>query len=366
MQAPRLFACLAVLLLLSCSDPEPIKVGFIGGLSGRVADLGLAGRNGAMLAVEERNQAGGINGRKVELLLADDKQSPKIARQQVQQLIEQGVVAIIGPMTSAMATATVDLVNDQKITMLSPTVTTESLTGLDDFFLRICSDSAQYSATMARFLRHKRGVKKIAVVYDLGNQTFTASWLSGFKKEFEALAGEVVLVKSYRSGPEVRFSELATEITSSAIDAVLSISAAMDTAMFSQQLRKLGFTKPIAATAWSATEKLIEMGGKAVEGMIVAQFFDRQNQRPAYLKFRDNYRQRFIEEPGFVSVAAYDATRVILEALIKAPGQRPKQTILEIGKFQGIQQPFHIDQYGDASRPTYITLVKEGQFIVLE
>ncbi len=362
----KLIVYLCCLLLFSCSDPEPIKIGFIGGLSGRVADLGLAGRNGATLAVEEINQAGGINGRKVELLLADDQQNEAIARQNISQLIEQGAVALIGPMTSAMATAVLPLVNEHKMTMLSPTVTTESLTGKDDFFLRICSDTSTYSARMARYLGQQRGINKVAVIYDLANKTYTEDWFRGFKQEFEALGGEIVFQKAYHSGPDVRFSEFAQAILTHSVDAVLSISAAMDTAMLSQQLRKRDFTKTIAAPAWSATEKLIEMGGKAVEGLIVSQFFDRQSQAPAYLQFRQKYQQRFIEEPGFVSVAAYDATGVILTALLKEPEQAIKETIIEIGQFHGIQQTFHIDRYGDAIRPTFITQVRDGQFMALE
>lgn len=96
---------LSIAVLLGCEPPEPIRIGFVGGTSGRVADLGIAGRDAVLLAVELRNQSGGVAGRKVKLLIKDDQQSPEVARRAVRDLIEQGVVAIVGPMTSAMAIA---------------------------------------------------------------------------------------------------------------------------------------------------------------------------------------------------------------------------------------------------------------------
>jgi len=94
-----------MLLVAGCSAKEPVKIGFIGGMSGRVADLGVAGRNGAVLAIEQKNAAGGINGRKLELLVRDDEQKPEVAGKVVAELLAQKVELIIGPMTSSMAFA---------------------------------------------------------------------------------------------------------------------------------------------------------------------------------------------------------------------------------------------------------------------
>lgn len=66
-------------LLAGCSPPKPLRIGFLGGLSGRAADLGVSGRNGVTIAIELRNQAGGIKGRMVKLLAEDDQQDAKVA-----------------------------------------------------------------------------------------------------------------------------------------------------------------------------------------------------------------------------------------------------------------------------------------------
>ena len=129
-----LFCIAAPFFITTCAPDKPILLGFVGGLSGRVADLGISGRNGATLAVENINSTGGVNGRKVKLVVMDDKQDGEVAKQVVKELIDQGVAAIIGHMTSSMSMQTVPIVNEKKVIMMSPTTTTTYLSGKDDYF----------------------------------------------------------------------------------------------------------------------------------------------------------------------------------------------------------------------------------------
>ena len=103
-------ACLATLLLIACGPQEPIRIGFIGELTGNSADLGEAGRNGAMLAIEQANQSGGINGRPIELLARDTGSTPATAINSAKELLDARVVAVIGTMTSGMTSSAVSKV----------------------------------------------------------------------------------------------------------------------------------------------------------------------------------------------------------------------------------------------------------------
>ena len=118
-----------VLLLVSCKNNEPVKIGFVAGLSGRNGDLGTAGRDGALLAVDAINAAGGVNGRKIELVIKDDKSDPEQGKLVVGELVKVGVSAIVGPMTSSLAEAMVPLVDRAKIATVSPTVSSVSFNG---------------------------------------------------------------------------------------------------------------------------------------------------------------------------------------------------------------------------------------------
>ncbi|WP_210394715.1 ABC transporter substrate-binding protein [Motiliproteus sediminis] len=363
----RLLALLAAVAVVGCSEAEPYKLGYIAGLSGRVADLGIAGRNGAMLAIEQRNAAGGVDGRKVVLEVRDDAQRAETAVQGATELVEAGVEAIIGPMTSVMAMELVPVINQHGVVMVSPTVTTSQLTGIDDNFLRVIRDTDEYGRRNAEYRFQQLGHRRIAVVYDVRNASYTESWLASFRKYFERQGGEVIKEVTFRSGEEVHFSELAQQLVDAQPDSVQIVSAAMDAALLIHQLRKLAPAMPIATSEWAATEKLLELGGTAVEGVVMAQFFDRSSSTPSYLQFRQAYEERFSQPPGFAEIAGYDAAQVIMTALAeKRDGESLKEAIVRIGAFKGAQGTVVIDRYGDAQRDTYITEVKNGQFRLVE
>ena len=350
--------------LAGCSPPEPIRLGFIGGISGRVADLGIAGRNGAALAIEMRNKSGGINGRPVELIVEDDKQDPEIAKRGISRLIGNKVHAIIGPMTSTMAMASLPLINEARMTMISPTVTSSKLSGLDDYFLRVIAPTTEYARKGAEYHFRTRGQRRVAAAYDLRNKDYTETWLADYGKAFSALGGEIITTEPYESGDHMDFAQLAERLLQAAPDAVLIIANSVDTAMLAQQLHKRDPGVQITTSEWAATERLTELGGKAVEGMVIAQFLDRDSKQPAYVAFRNAYVERFALEPGFAGITGFDAANVALDALAeKKAGQTLKQTILQRRVFAGAQSEIRFDPYGDATRETYMTIIRNGTFV---
>jgi ABC-type branched-chain amino acid transport systems, periplasmic component len=350
--------------LVCCSPKEPVKIGFLGGVSGRVADLGIAGRNGALLAIEMRNKAGGLNGRTIELLVEDDQQDTTQAKAAVQRLIDQKVEAIVGPMTSMVAMATVPIVNQAQIVMMSPTVSTQDLSNIDDYFFRVISSTAEYAHKIADYQVIHQGISRVAVAYDQRNESYSESWLKSYQKAFEAQGGEVILIEPYYSGDEVNFATLAEHLLKVKPDAVLMIANSLDTAMLAQQVRKRDQRVPIATSEWAATERLSELGGNAVEGMMIAQFLDRESNNPNFLAFRQAYLDRFSMEPGFGGVTAFDATNVVLTALAgKDNSQTLKQAILSQGLFAGVQSEIRFDKTGDAKRDTYMTTIHNGHFL---
>ena len=183
------FLMIVITTLIGCDRKKPIKIGFAGCLTGRLSDLGTAGRNGVMLAVEQINETGGINGRPVELIVKDDKQDPDVAIQVDKELIEEGVVAIIGHMTSAMSVAVVPLMNKEKMLIISPTTSTNELTGIDDYFFRIMPPNKAETDHLAHYTLNVMGLRKMVCVYDLSNLAFTEGWYRNFKSEFENRGG---------------------------------------------------------------------------------------------------------------------------------------------------------------------------------
>lgn len=352
--------------LVACAPPEPLLLGFVGGLSGRVADLGVDGRNGAMLAVELRNQAGGVKGKQVELLVEDDQQDPAVARKAVSKLIGRKVAAIIGPMTSAMATATVPLVNGAQVAMISPTVTTNELTGLDDYFFRVLSSTRSYARKSADYHFQNAGMRRVVTIHDLRNKSYTESWLADYLDVFKAAGGRVVGSLSFSSSDETHFADLARKLLNTQPDGILIVANSVDTAMLCQQIRKMNASIPIAASEWAATERLIELGGRAVEGIVIAQILDRQSNQPAFVEFRRHYLARYGKEPGFAGLTAFDAANVAMDGLeSQASGQSLKQTLIARKIFGGAQTPVVFDAFGDTARETYLTTIRDAKFVAL-
>jgi branched-chain amino acid transport system substrate-binding protein len=168
--------------LLGCEKKKPIKIGFVGGLTGPFDELGINGRNGVILAVEEANNAGGISGHPIKLICKDDQQNETRALNVDQELINEGVIAIIGHMTSTMSVKVLPLINKTKILMISPT--TSKLSCQDDYFIRLLPYN-ETNRPLAQYAYHKLNLRKLTIVYDLSNIEFSQLIRDDITKEFE-------------------------------------------------------------------------------------------------------------------------------------------------------------------------------------
>jgi len=362
----RWVAGLLVLLLFGCrQEPEPLKIGFVGGLSGRVADLGIAGRDGVMLAVEQLNEQGGINGRKVRLLVRDDGQDAGKAVRAVDDLLAQHVEAIIGPMTSQMGIAVAPEVSRAGITAISPTVKTDLLSRQDDYFFRVTPELGENARILSRYLLEERRIRRMVLVFDTLNGAFTESWVKRFSETYRDNGGEVVAALPFTSDNRLSFLELSRRITVADAGGVLILASALDTAMICQQLEKLGSHLPLFSSEWSFTTDLISYGGKTVEGLISFHSFNVDSSRPSYLAFRKRFQDRYANSPSFANTLAYDAAQVLFEALRqRTAGEDLRHTILTIGKFPGLQSEISFNRFGDVRRRLFCTKVKNGRFVV--
>ncbi|MEH6471991.1 MAG: ABC transporter substrate-binding protein [Halopseudomonas sp.] len=369
MKTPNIVISLLILLLTTlqgCSDESPIRIGFIAGTSGRVADLGVGGRNGAILAVEQFNAAGGIDGRQVELLIRDDQQNATLAAKHANELVELKVAAILGPMTSSMAKVVEPITTAAKVLTLASTVTTNDLTAKDDYFFRTLAGTQGYARKNALY-QINQGINSFAIAFDSGNLAYTRSWSDDFAQEIENNNGEITLLLPFKSSEQAPFPEIARQLVNSGAKGIALICNSVDAALLAQHIRKLDTEVALVASEWAGTERLIELGGQAIEGITVAQFMDRYGQQPAYIEFSKNFVDRFGDEPGYPALLTYNAANIVLKAMQQQTSdEHLKQTLLRIKTFQGVQEPLTFDAYGDSQTRTFITQVIDGQFRVVK
>jgi branched-chain amino acid transport system substrate-binding protein len=354
------------LTLHACQKPETIRIGFVGGLTGRNGDLGTAGRDGTLLAVEAINAEGGINGKKIELLIRDDKSDPEEAKKVVSELVAAKVAAIVGPMTSVVAVAAIPIIDAARTLMLSPTVSSNDLTGRDDFFIRLNLNSDTAAATADQMV-NKLKIKNAALVYDISNRSYTGSLADAFKIRFAALGGTIAIEQTFNAKEKTDLLTLARKVAARKPRAVFILAGAIDSAMICQQLKKIGMSTPFFIAEWASTNEFLKAGGKAVAGTYSLQHFNGNSIYPPFFKFKHDYSKRFGDNPSFAATYAYEAVSIIAAALRKDPDPaHVKETIVGIGKFDGLQGSLFIDRHGDPERLFYVMHVRNDQYVLVE
>lgn len=279
---------ISVFILTGCKNKQSVKIGFSGCLTGRLNDLGIAGRNAVMLAVQEVNARGGINGRAVELIIRDDMNNPEKAVQVDKELIDLNVSAVIGHMTSAMSIAALPVMQKNRIIMISPTSTANNLTGKDDFLFRITAPDMVQTDIMAEYAFNKLGLRSISCIYDLSNKSFSSGWYENFQTRFEEMGGKISYIKAFTSETHISYKNLVKELLDSEPDGILIIAGALNTAMICQHIRQINPDIFVISSGWAGTQELIQHGGSAVEGIVFPQVFNKEDQSPGYLEFKKN------------------------------------------------------------------------------
>jgi branched-chain amino acid transport system substrate-binding protein len=184
------YCILLAVVLVGCLSRPPIKIGVAVELTGRRGELGVAARDGAQLAVEQINERGGVNGRPIELIVRDDGGDPDTARRVDADLVAQGVVAIVGHVTSAQTAAAFEQMNEAEVVLISPTSSSTQFSAQADYFFRVMPSNDLMGKALAVHMYINRGVRQIVGVYDLSNRAFTETYWESIRAEFERLGGE--------------------------------------------------------------------------------------------------------------------------------------------------------------------------------
>lgn len=363
---PSLFVLIFLFIFIEsgCDFQKPILIGFSGQLTGPHANMGVSGRDGALLAIDEINSSGGIAGRKIQLVIRDDKGTAEGARKADQELIDAGVVAIIGHMTSSQTMAALPVTEKAGMVLLSPTTSTPALSGREDHFFRVISDSASEARALARNAVHEVGIRRLAAIYDKDNAAYTSAYLKAFNEELQSLGGQIVGVVGFSSSKKPIFGPLVNQVYTADLQGLLIITSAYDGALIAQQPKLLGWQTKLFGCAWSQSAPLIENGGQSVEGMEFVSYFDRDSQYPNFLEFNKNYNERFLQTPSFMAGNSYEAVKVLGAALKKTSGQAEGLArALPETRIKGLMETISLDQYGDGVRVRYRIVVKDGKFV---
>ncbi|MFC1523312.1 ABC transporter substrate-binding protein [Thermodesulfobacteriota bacterium] len=348
-------------LLYSCDRAgEPINIGLSISISGPGGTSGEDIRDGALLAVHEINKAGGINGRPLKLIIQDDQNRESIILEKDRELIEQGVIAIVGHSYSQNTLTAYPLIQEHDTLLLAPYTSTSKLTGKDDFFIRTSVDTEMYGKSLA-ILLNKRQYGTISFLLDISNAGFVEEF---HKKSLKNFPGSPHAVR-FNSKKKYNRQELVSDLLRTNPQAIILMTNASLTGMFSQRLEDAGYTNDLIASIWSHTPELIHFGSSAVEGLTLISFVNPDRSNPEFQAFTQAMQSQFHKSPNPRSIRAYEALSIIAAALKECsptPTSQELKSTMVNSRFVTLLGPIHFDGFGDVVRPVYEIQINNGQF----
>jgi branched-chain amino acid transport system substrate-binding protein len=340
----------------------PILIGHYASLTGAEATFGVSTDHGVILALEERNAAGGIKGRQVAIKTLDDASKSSEAGNVVQRLIsEDKVVALLGEVASGSSLAGGKVAQQFGIPMISPSSTNKKVTEGRDMVSRVCFLDEFQGYVVAKFAKDQK-FDQVAVLFDQA-APYSKGLAETFQSEFTALGGKIVAAEAYTAGDADVSAQLQT-IKGKNAKAVFLPGYYTDVGNIVRQARKLGITVPfLGGDGWDST-KLAEIGGDAIEGSYYSNHYSFDETRPEVQDFVAKYKKRWGEVPDGLAALGYDAARVMFDAMDRAPSLGGKDLAAAIAAtkdFPGVTGKITLDANRDAQKQAVVVQMKGGQ-----
>jgi branched-chain amino acid transport system substrate-binding protein len=341
--------------------PEKIRVGAVLALTGATGQYGLSAYNGMSMAVEEANAAGGVGGRRVELLVQDTRSDLEETRRVVRRLAEEyGVAALLGEVTSARTLAAADVAQEMGVALLTPSATSPEVTRRGEFIFRGCYADPFQGAALAQFAARDLGASRAAVLFER-EQGYSTELTRHVREEFERQGGEVVFEEGYEPGA-ADFAALLARVAEARPEVVFVPGYYLEAGLLAREAGRAGLGAPlIGGDGWDSP-RLVELGGEALAGSFHSAHFAAEDQSPRVVRFVEEYRRLYGAVPDSFAATSYDAARILLDALARA-GTDDRRAIRDAlaatRDFPGVTGDLTFDENRDALKP--LVVIRLGQ-----
>ena len=364
-----------VLVLLGCflvagvaGAADTVKIGLLAPLTGAAAADGLSVQNSVKLAVERVNGEGGLLGKKVELVVYDDRGDAKEAVALARKLIEQDkVVAVVGGSYSQPSRAVAPIFQEEKIPFVAAYAVHPDITKAGNFCFRngflgsVEGKSAGYVAV--KMLKAKR----IALL--TSDNDFGKTLAEGFKYYMDKYAKGAATIVSQQVYPmaEKDYKAYLTKIKQENPDLILASGYYFQTGPIVKQAREMGIKAHILGEEGADSPKFVEIAGvQAAEGFVIVTNLNRDDKRPEVKKFLSTYETRFKIEPDMVGASAYDGFMIICDAIKRSKstkGADIRGAIASIKNFNGLTGDIkRFTNEGEVVKDVQVQIVKKGRF----
>lgn len=358
-------------VLAGCAGGTPetpaagtILIGEYGSLTGSEATFGQSTHNGVLLAVDQINAAGGVNGKQVAVKTYDDQGKTQEAGTAVTRLItDDKVVAVIGEVASSLSIAGGRVAQQYGVPMISPSSTNAQVTEVGDMIFRVCFVDAFQGYVVAKFAHDDLHATKAAILYDQA-QAYSTGLKGDFAREYTGMGGVIVGTPQAYTGGDIDFGAQLTTIRDLQPDVIFLPGYYTDVANIAIQAKKLGVTATLlGGDGWDSAE-LAKIGGDAIEGAYYSNHYSHQEQRPAVQEFVKAYQTKYTgETPDGLAALGYDAAMLLFDAMKRSPslgGTDLAAAIAATKDYPGVTGAITIDPHRDARKQAVVVQMKGG------
>ncbi|MDI1319316.1 MAG: ABC transporter substrate-binding protein, partial [bacterium] len=332
------------------------------------ASFGQTNHRGAAFAVEELNAAGGVLGRKVELLAEDTRSLQGEPATVVKKLMSRDkVVAIVSGTGSSAALEVAPLCQAAGVPLVAATATNPRVTEAGDYIFRACFIDPFQGTVLARFAGHSLKARRVAVLVANGN-AYSVGLAKYFREKFTTDGGEVIAEQKYADGDKDFRAQL-TAIRAARPDAIFASGNYLESALICKQARELGLSGPLFGGDTWDSPALVEIGGQAVEGAYFSGHFSPDATDPAVRSFVERFTRRWGSGPDTGTSLGYDAVMLLADAIKRAgstEGARIRDALATTKDFAGVTGRITIDAQRNASKSAVIFTVRDGKFQFVE
>lgn len=347
------------------ADQNVVKVGVFLPLTGDNAAGGELELRGIKLANQLHPE---VLGKKVELVVADNKSDKAEAASVAARLIEKDKVSVlVGSYGSSLSMAAGNIVKENKVPAVGTSCTNPQVTANNDYYFRACFIDPFQGKVMAEYA-HQNDFKKVAIVQEVSND-YSVGLAKFFREEFVKLTGDensIVDVANYQTGDK-DFTAILTNIKALNPDAVFAPGNFTESALLVKQARQLGIDAQFMGGDTWETQEFIDVGGKDVEGVALSTAFDREKASTEEAKkFLDAYTKEYNGEPSALTAMAYDAYLIAVSGIEKAGTAtdtvKIRDAIAATKDLECVTGMTTLDENGDPIKGVVIKTVKDGKF----
>ena len=358
----------SALITTAALAQDPIKLGEFASMTGKEAVFGQNAHKGTLLAVEETNAAGGVLGRKLELITEDNQSKPGESATVVKKLISRDKVAVVlGEITSGRTLEAAPIAQAAKIPLISPGATHTDVTAKGNYIFRVCFIDDFQGTVMAKFARDTLKLKRVAILSSVSSAQ-SVGLAKYFRERFTSPATIIAAEQKYGEGDKDFRAQL-TAIKAAGADGIFVPGYYAEAALICKQARDLGLTLPLLGVDGWESPDLVAIAGTAAEGCYLSTHYSPESKSPAVVAFNERFQQRWGIASNALSVLGYDSAMLAIDAIRRAgstDGAKIREALAKTLNYPAVTGSITFDPNRNPTKNAVVLTVKNGKFTFVQ